>query len=151
MNDFSRSGGSSRAEPDCYRRRIEFRDTDAAGIAHFSTYFNFMEEAEHEFLRRRGLSVFMHDAEGTLSWPRVAAKCDYSSAVKFEDVVTIQTTLARVGAKSVTFLFQFTHQGREIAKGEITAVCCRIFPDAPPKGIAIPPEIRAKLTGGPVR
>lgn len=149
MNEFQRGDGRSRAEPDRIQRRIEFRDTDAAGIAHFSTYFNFMEEAEHEFLRRRGLSVFMHDAEGTLSWPRVAAKCDYSSAVKFEDVITIETTLARVGAKSVTFLFQFTHDGREIAKGEITAVCCRIFPDAPPKGIAIPTEMRAKLTGSP--
>lgn len=151
MNEFPRGGEHSRAEPDRIERRIEFRDTDAAGIAHFSVYFNFMEEAEHEFLRRRGLSVFMHDSEGTISWPRVAAKCDYSSAVKFEDVITIEVMLARVGAKSVTFLFQFMHKGREIAKGEITAVCCRIFPDAPPKGIAIPAEIRAKLTGGPLR
>src|SRR5688572_30626127 len=38
-------------------RRIEFRDTDAAGIAHFSVFFTFMEEAEHEFLRHVGLSV----------------------------------------------------------------------------------------------
>lgn len=151
MNQTLRGGEHSRAEPDRIQRRIEFRDTDAAGIAHFSTYFNFMEEAEHEFLRRRGLSVFMHDAEGVISWPRVNAKCDYSSAVKFEDVITIEVTLARVGAKSVTFLFQFKHNGREIAKGEITAVCCRIVPEQPPKGIAIPPEIRAKLTGGPVR
>ena len=63
----------------------------------------------------------------------------------------IEVTLARVGAKSVTFLFQFLHHGREIAKGEITAVCCRISADAPPKGIAIPADIRAKLTGGPTR
>ena len=61
-------------QPEIVHRRVEFRDTDAAGLAHFSTYFTFMEEAEHEFLRRRGLSVLMHDADGPLSWPRVAAK-----------------------------------------------------------------------------
>ncbi|MCE9607788.1 MAG: acyl-CoA thioesterase [Planctomycetia bacterium] len=149
MNDYIRGADEGRAEPDRIQRRVEFRDTDAAGIAHFSTYFNYMEEAEHTFLRRRGLSVFMRDAEGAISWPRVAAKCDYSSAVKFEDVVTIEVTLARIGAKSVTFLFHFLNHGREVAKGEITAVCCRIEPDQPPKGIAIPAEIRAKLTSHP--
>ena len=33
-------------------RRIEFRDTDAAGIVHFSAFFLWMESAEHELLRR---------------------------------------------------------------------------------------------------
>ena len=148
MIESPRGGEVSRPGPDRIQRRIEFRDTDAAGIAHFSTYFNFMEEAEHEFLRRRGLSVFMHDAEGTISWPRVNAKCDYSGAVKFEDVITIEVLLARIGSKSVTFTFEFRHGDREIAKGEITAVCCRILPDQPPKGIVIPEEIRAKLVSG---
>jgi acyl-CoA thioester hydrolase len=30
-------------------RRIEFPDTDMAGIVHFSRFFVFMEAAEHEF------------------------------------------------------------------------------------------------------
>ena len=38
-------------------RRIEFRDTDAAGIVHFSAFFYYMESVEHEFLRQLGLSV----------------------------------------------------------------------------------------------
>ena len=32
-------------------RRVEFRDTDAAGIVHFSAFFFYMESVEHEFLR----------------------------------------------------------------------------------------------------
>ena len=34
-------------------RRIEFADTDMAGIAHFSRFYVFMEQAEHEFLLPR--------------------------------------------------------------------------------------------------
>ena len=90
-NPVARAPGS----PDRYRRRIQFRDTDAAGIAHFSTFFLFMEEAEHEFLRARGLSVLMRDAEGAISWPRVAVKCDYASPAKFEDVLEIDVALTR--------------------------------------------------------
>jgi len=126
-------------------RRVEFRDTDAAGIAHFSVFFNYMEEAEHEFLRRRGLSVFLHDEAGVISWPRVAVKCDYVSAVRFEDEVTIGVKLTRIGSKSVTYSFDMHCGERAVARGEITTVCCRVSRDGPPIGIAIPDFIRAKL------
>ena len=39
------------------RRRVEFRDTDMAGIVHFSVFFAYMEQAEHELLRSLGLGV----------------------------------------------------------------------------------------------
>ena len=34
------------------QRRVEFSETDAAGIVHFSNFFRYMEGAEHAFLRR---------------------------------------------------------------------------------------------------
>jgi 4-hydroxybenzoyl-CoA thioesterase/acyl-CoA thioester hydrolase len=127
-------------------RRVEFRDTDAAGIVHFSVFFNFMEEAEHEFLRRCGLSVYLHDDAGPISWPRVAAKCDYVSALRFEDECTIEVSIARLGTKSVTYAFTMSCGERLVAKGEITSVCCRVSSSGPPVGIAIPDWIREKLT-----
>ncbi len=39
------------------RRRVEFVDTDMAGIVHFSNFFRWMESAEVDFLHARGLSV----------------------------------------------------------------------------------------------
>src|SRR3984893_8862096 len=49
------------SEPYRTTRRVEFRDTDAAGIAHFSAFFFYMESVEHEFLRSLGLSVVSED------------------------------------------------------------------------------------------
>jgi 4-hydroxybenzoyl-CoA thioesterase/acyl-CoA thioester hydrolase len=126
-------------------RRIEFRDTDSAGIAHFSTFFNFMEEAEHEFLRRRGLSVFLRDDAGPISFPRVSAKCDYVSAVRFEDEIAIDVAIRRLGTKSVTYGFTITCGDRLVARGEMASVCCRLSHNAPPQGIPIPEWIREKL------
>src|SRR5688500_19512637 len=71
-------------------RRVEFCDTDAAGILHFSAFFQLMEQAEHELLRSVGLSVVMSDAEGKISWPRASAKCDFRSAVHFEEELAIE-------------------------------------------------------------
>lgn len=127
------------------QRRVEFRDTDAAGIAHFSAFFNYMEEVEHEFLRSRGLSVLMHDAEGVLSWPRVSAQCDYQGAVRFEDALDVELVVDRLGTKSVTYRFVFRHQGRQVATGQLTAVCCRME-QGHPRSLPIPDDILARLS-----
>lgn len=127
------------------QRRVEFRDTDAAGIVHFSVFFNYMEEAEHELLRSIGTSVVSHDAEGMISWPRVSVACEYRGALRFEDEFEVRVSIERLGSKSVSFVFDFVKQGVEVARGKVTAVCCRILPGEPPKSIAIPAEVADKL------
>ncbi len=127
-------------------RRLEFRDTDAAGIAHFSVFFTYMEEVEHEFLRSRGLSVVVFDDEGELGWPRVRAECDFKKPVRFEDVVQVELEIARLGERSVTYRVRFTRDGDEIAIGSITAACCRLDPGRQPRAIPIPAWIRTRLT-----
>jgi 4-hydroxybenzoyl-CoA thioesterase/acyl-CoA thioester hydrolase len=124
-------------------RRVEFRDTDAAGIAHFSAFFDFMESAEHEFLRGFSTSVFLRDADGALSWPRVSARCEFRGAVTFEDLVEIELSVSRLGEKSVSYAFAMRSGDRLVAEGGMTAVCCRIEPPAPPRSVPIPAAIAA--------
>src|SRR5262245_65558124 len=110
-------------------RRIEFCDTDMAGIVHFANFFRFMESAEVEFLRARGLSVKL-DWEGqTIGFPRVSARCDYLKPARFEDVLDVLVTIDNIGRKSVTYAFEFQLRGEVIARGQVTSVCCRFWPD----------------------
>src|SRR3982750_3290905 len=88
-------------------RRVEFSDTDMAGIMHFSNFFRFMETAEHGFYRSLGFSVAMEKSLG-LGWPRVKAECEYKSPLRFEDVVEIHLLVRRVGSRSLTFDFHFS-------------------------------------------
>src|SRR5205809_824976 len=97
------------------QRRVEFCETDAAGIVHFSSFFTYMEQAEHELLRQCGTSVIVEQGGEKLSWPRVSVECEYTSAVKFEDVLEIATTIERIGRSSVTYAFRFTHGDRDVA------------------------------------
>ena len=128
-------------------RRVEFSDTDAAGIMHFAAFFRFMEQAEHELLRSLDLSVLMHDDQGPISWPRVGAKCEFRSAARFEDILEIEVAIRRLGDKSISYGFAFECEGRDIAVGELTAVCCRMSNDMAPQSIAIPAWFREKLSG----
>ncbi len=132
------------------QRRVEFRDTDAAGIVHFSVFFAYMEAAEHEFLRHLGLSVISQRGSKTLSWPRVAAKCDYRQSIRFEQIFNIDVSVRRMGTKSVTYGFHFHMDDATIAEGEITAVACEfshgdIREPNKPVPIEIPQEFRQQL------
>lgn len=126
-------------------RRIEFCDTDMAGIVHFSNFFRFMESAEVEFLRARGLSVKL-DWEGrTIGFPRVSARCDYLQPARFEDVLDVMVRVDNIGRKSVTYGFEFLLHGAVIARGQVTSVCCLVLPDNQLEAIEIPASYRERL------
>jgi acyl-CoA thioester hydrolase len=127
------------------RRRVEFVDTDMAGIAHFSNFFRWMESAEVDYLHARGLSVTF-DWEGQhLGFPRVAASCDYMKPVRFEDVLDIAVTLERIGTKSVTYTFEFVHKSVLAARGKMTSVCCSVREDKSIEPLEIPSTLRERL------
>ena len=128
------------------RRLVAFAETDMAGIMHFSSFFLFMESAEHALLRSIGLSVFdsIDDGEGEptmVSFPRVSARCDYHSPARCEEELDIEVSVQRLGTKSITYGFHFTRDGKELAVGQMTSVCCRMHDDKPPEPIALPEEV----------
>lgn len=126
-------------------RRVEFHQTDAAGIMHFAQFYLWMEQAEHDLLRSVGLSV-VHDRPGhTVSWPRVACSCQYFRPVRFEDVVQIAVRVERMTTKSVTYVTTFQLHDHQIARGEMTAVCCEVR-QGHLTAIPIPDSYRQLLT-----
>lgn len=126
-------------------RRVEFCDTDAAGIVHFSRFFIFMETAEHEMLRSVGLSVLQAEGDHHLSWPRVSVSCDYRQPARFDEILTIEVSIDRLGSKSVAYSFRFLRDDVLLATGKTTAVCCLIQHGELPKSMEIPAAIREKL------
>jgi acyl-CoA thioester hydrolase len=126
-------------------RRVEFCDTDAAGIVHFSRFFIYMETAEHEMLRSIGLSVLQRENDDHVTWPRVSVSCDYKSPAQFDDILTIEVAVERIGGKSITYDFRFLRGDQLLATGKSTAVCCRLKHGRGPQSIEIPPDVAAKL------
>ncbi len=112
-------------EPFIHTRRVEFRDTDMAGIVHFSNFFAYMEQAEHALLRSVGLGVIDCEIDGVkISFPRVGANCNYRNAIRFEEMIDVHVYLDRVGTKSLTYGFEFYRDDEIVADGSVTVVCC---------------------------
>jgi YbgC/YbaW family acyl-CoA thioester hydrolase len=110
------------------RQRVEFADTDMAGIVHFANFFRYMERAEHEFLRSLGLSVHAVNGADLVSWPRVNAECKFRAPLSFEDELDVHLLVREKRPKTVTYEFRFYKLGDDnlVAVGSITAVCVSI-------------------------
>lgn len=135
------------------RRRVEFSETDMAGIMHYSNYFKFMETAEHDFFRSLGFSIVTRQIDPPVGWPRVRAWCDFKSPLHFEDEVEVQLLVENKRSKSIAYLFRFlsaTPSGiRETARGGLTVVCVRRQSDGTMKSVHIPPELAACIEVAP--
>lgn len=126
-------------------RRIEFSDTDMAGIVHFSRFFDFMEAAEHAFLRSIGTSVAGTWNGRRVGWPRVGASCDYLNPVRFEDLLDVRMKVIRKGTSSITYGFEFRRDNLLIARGRLSAVFCECAPGEPLRSMPIPEFIADQI------
>ena len=129
-------------------RTVAFAETDMAGIAHFANYFRWMEEVEHAFFRSVGLSVSMQHDGMHVGWPRVSTACEFFGPVRFEQEVQLRLRVVKLGDKSFSYEVDFLLDGRRVALGKTTSVCCELRPDGTMRSIPIPPAIRDKLDPG---
>ena len=117
-----------------------------AGIVHFSNYFRMMEEVEHAFFRSVGLSVAMQHDGMHVGWPRVNTSCEFFGPVRFEQEMELRLRVTRLGEKSFSYEVDFLLEGRRMALGKTTSVCCELRADGTMRSIAVPDALRAKLT-----
>jgi YbgC/YbaW family acyl-CoA thioester hydrolase len=125
-----------------YKRRLHFSETDMAGIAHFSVYFRFLEEAEHALWRAAGLSL--GEVALTGGWPRVSASFDYKSPLRFEDEFEVAVRIGTVTRRSVQYEFTITRGDVLVGTGSLTAVSTA-REDGRLRAVDIPQEMIARL------
>jgi len=134
-------------------RRVEFSETDMAGIVHYSNFFRYMETAEHGFFRSLGFSVVMEHFETPMGWPRVHAECDYRQPLRFEDEVEIHLLVSEKKSKSLSYLFKFRKMNGptpvEVARGSLTVVCVTRQADGKMAAAPIPKLFADKIEVAP--
>jgi YbgC/YbaW family acyl-CoA thioester hydrolase len=134
-------------------RRVEFAETDMAGIVHFANFFRYMEVAEHAFFRSLGGSVVMPEFDPPLGLPRVHAECDYFHPLRFEDEVEIHLLVSEKRTRSLSYLFRFRRLNAaapvEVARGRVTVVCVAHGRDGKLKPVPLPKAVADRIDVAP--
>jgi acyl-CoA thioester hydrolase len=135
--------------------RVQFADTDMAGIVHFSNFFRYMERAEHAFFRSLETSIW--DASPTIpdgehvGWPRVHVSCDYRAPLYFEEEFEVELLVEEIRSKTIRYIIRFWKTGRELsAEAHLVVACVRRDPaTGKMKAVIIPDRIREKIEIAP--
>lgn len=139
------------------RRRIEFYETDMAGIVHFSNFFRFMESAEHAFFRSLGLTLHEDHGEHMSGWARVEARCEYRLPLRYMDEVEIELVVRAKTKNSLAYDFVFRRvadrhgatAADEVALGTLKVVHVTQSARGRMKASAMPASVAEKIEIAP--
>ncbi len=125
------------------RRRVQFHETDAAGIVHFSRYVIYMEEAEHALWRSAGLSIAARGAP--VGWPRTSVSVEYRRPLHFEEEFEVLIRIAAIEERKIRYACELSRDGECVATGAMTIVAVKKDGDGPMRSVPIPDEIRKRF------
>jgi YbgC/YbaW family acyl-CoA thioester hydrolase len=139
------------------RRRIEFYETDMAGIVHFSNYFRFMESTEHAFFRSLGLALHHHEGADMSGWARVDARCQYRQPLRYMDEVEVELRVRAKKRSSLAYDFVFRRVGDrngpiepdEVAHGALEVVHVTSQGGGPMRASAMPDDVAHAIEVAP--
>jgi acyl-CoA thioester hydrolase len=126
-----------------FTRRVQFYETDVAGIVHFSWFYRYMEEAEHALWREAGLSIHPHDSD--IGWPRVSASFDFHRALRFEDEFDVWLRIVELTNRRIRYACLLEKQKQKMATGAMAVACVRKRSDRTLEAIDIPAEIASRF------
>lgn len=109
-----------------FNNQVDFADTDAGGIVHFTAFLRWVARAEGAWFKSLGFNGFERLPDGGYAgFPRVNVQCDYRSPVFPGDSYAVRLTPKKVGNTSFTYAFQVYRgdiRGTLAAEGSITIV-----------------------------
>jgi len=114
--------------------RVRYAECDSMGYLHHAKYFEFLEEARTEALRAQGFRYRDLEQEGVFF---VVAKlsCRYHHPIRYDDAVTVRTTIERFTRTRIDHAYQLFVDGRLTTEAATTLACVgrdgkpRVMPD----------------------
>ncbi len=103
--------------------RVIYGDTDQMGVVYYANYLRFFEAGRNEFLRARG--ALYRDLEIThrIYLPVVEAQASYKRPARYDDVLTIETVLAKTSRASARFEYRVVRGVEVLATGHTVHAC----------------------------
>jgi acyl-CoA thioester hydrolase len=124
--------------------RVIYGDTDQMGIAYYANYLRWFEVGRNEFIRASGLRYRDFEERFSLRLPVVEAQVSYRTPARYDDVLTVETTIEDVKRASAKFVYRIVRGGEVVATGHTLHACV----DLDGRIRRMPQELLARLGGG---
>jgi len=103
--------------------RVIYGDTDQMGVVYYANYLRFFEAGRTEFLRAKGMSYRDFEERNRLHLPVVEASVSYRLPARYDDLLTIETSLAEARRASARFGYRVLRGDELLATGHTVHAC----------------------------
>lgn len=123
--------------------RVIYGDTDQMGVVYYANYLTFFERGRCEFLRESAFDYGALEREGFFL-PVVDAAVRYGQPARFDDLITIETTLTEVRRTTVAFAYRVLRGDVVLASGSTRHACV----NREGRPVRLPVAVRALTDAG---
>jgi acyl-CoA thioester hydrolase len=103
--------------------RVIYGDTDQMGVVYYANYLRFFEAGRNEFLRAKGARYREVETELQIRLPVVEAHVQYSQPARYDDLLVVETVLAKLGRASARFDYQVRRDAQVLVTGHTVHAC----------------------------
>jgi acyl-CoA thioester hydrolase len=106
--------------------RVYYEDTDSGGVVYYANYLRFMERARTEWMRALGFEQDRLLREEGIVFAVRSANVEFLQPARFNDLLTVVTSLQQRGRASLTFAQSISRQHEETqpcCSGEVKIAC----------------------------
>ena len=125
-------------------KRVRYGETDQMGYLYYGHYAQYFEIGRTEMIRSLGLSYQSMEAEHGVLMPVMTLQCRYVRPARYDEVITIRTTLRQLPERTITFHMELFNEKGKLVNGGSVKLC---FVDAATgKSIPAPSYLIDKLS-----
>jgi len=121
--------------------RVIYGDTDLMGVVYYANYLRFFEAGRNEFIRARGLRYRDFEERFSLRLPVVEAHVSYRLPARYDDLLTVETSITEVKRASARFEYRIVRGDEVVATGQTVHACI----DLQGRIQRLPPELLSRL------
>ena len=102
--------------------RVRYAECDPMGVLHHAKHPEYLEMGRTELLRQSGLNYRDMEAAGAFL---VVARLElrYRSPARYDDLLTLRTTLRRMTRTRIEHDYEITRDGRLVCQASTTLAC----------------------------
>ena len=101
--------------------RIRYSETDQMGYAHHGNYAQYFEMGRTEWLRELGISYKQMEEDGIML-PVISLNTNYLKPAKYDDVLTLKTTLAKSPSAKIEFYYEIYRDDELLTTANVVLV-----------------------------
>jgi len=101
--------------------RVRYGETDQMGVVYYGNYAQYLEQGRTEWLRELGFSYKWME-ERNIQLPVVNLNVDYKRPARYDDVLTVTTTLQKTPTVKIEFEYEIHNEANELLVAATTTL-----------------------------